>query len=837
MSTDHIQDILPMVEMPSRYLGTEVNSVKKDLASVGLKIALAFPDMYEIGISHFGLQILYHILNQQENIAAERVYAPGLDMESHLRASHMPLFSLESHYPVNQFDIVGFSLLYELNYTNLLNILDISNIPFYAFQRTMDHPLIIGGGPCTCNPEPVADFFDAIVIGDGEQSILEMTNAWFDWKNGPSTDKQQLLKKWSEIEGVYIPSFFSVNDIPSNGDHLQETEPIYADYPKATRATVADLDHAPFPDKPIVPFGKPVHDRLRLEVARGCTRGCRFCQAGMIYRPVRERSMNQLVRLCDQSLAATGYDDISLLSLSTGDYGCIIPLMENLMIDCESKHIALSLPSLRAETLSPQLMRIIKKVRKTGFTIAVEAGSQRLREVINKNITEEDIIAAVTNAFDLGWQVIKLYFMVGLPTETTDDLNAIVDLVKRLRNIKKPNGKKGQINVSVATFIPKPNTPFQWAPQITLAESASRIKWLKDKLKLPGIRFKWQDPKVSILEGLLARGDRRLSKLLVTALKNGCKFDGWSDSFHFDLWKKALQESDVDIDFFTTRRRTFDEVLPWDHIDVKLSKDFLENEWEKALKGLATQDCRHGGCHQCGVCDFKKIEPIVFKPDDAATNQRDPELPVSDCLYKWLRVEFSKRDSARFFGHLELMNILLRAFHRAHIPIKYSEGYHPIPKLSFEDSLPLGIESLREYLILQIEKNYLEQEFVNNVNLHLPEGIRILKAYRIASKSAYHKDDSMTYTIQKAGEPFDENQLVEFKKASNVIYTKKSHKGKVKYINLAKVVKNILLVDANTIQIQCATNQGSTVRPGSILKYIFNFSEHTIKRTRITKIS
>jgi len=494
MTNHTIDDILPFVEKPSRYLGSEVNTIKKDLGRVRLRFALAFPDLYEIGTSHFGMQILYNILNAHADIAAERVFAPAVDMEARLRKTGQPLFSLESHEPLNHFDIVGFSLLYELNYTNVLSILDLAGIPFLASDRDAAHPLVIAGGPCTCNPEPVAEFFDAIVVGDGENIIMQMAEAWMNWRKDPAADRQLLLKKWSQIEGVYIPSFFETG-FDNNG--FQTVVPRLPDYTQVSRAIVGDLNQIPFPEEPIIPYGRPIHDRLRLEVSRGCTRGCRFCQAGMIYRPVRERPPEQLMSLAARSIAATGYEDISLLSLSTGDYGCIAPLVEQLMVNFESDNVAISLPSLRAGTLTPELMKLIKKVRKTGFTIAPEAGSQKLRDVINKNINESEIIHTVQNAFDLGWQVIKLYFMIGLPTETQEDLEALVALVKKLRKIKGPNGRLGKINVSVATFIPKAHTPFQWAEQLSLAESRSKINWLHHQLRLPGIQFKWQNPEVS----------------------------------------------------------------------------------------------------------------------------------------------------------------------------------------------------------------------------------------------------------------------------------------------------------------------------------------------------
>ena len=533
MSETSIQDILPLVQMPSRYLGSEINCIKKAWNKTQVHVVLAFPDLYEIATSHFGIQILYGILNSREEILAERVFAPAVDMEEQLRKNRLPLSSLESKIPLKNFDIIGFSLLYELNYTNMVNMLDLGGVSLFAEQRREKDPFVIGGGPCTCNPEPVADFFDAIVVGDGEGVILQMTDAWKDWRQSGRDNRVALLDRWSLIKGVYIPSFFDV----SVGDgEKQRLIPKRSSYRDVERAVVSDLNTAPFPSKPIIPFGKPVHDRLRMEIARGCTRGCRFCQAGMIYRPVRERQPDSVLSSVGQSLKDSGYEDLSLLSLSTGDYSCIAPLMKKIMEFGAKDRVAISLPSLRAGSLTPEVMELIRKVRKTGFTIAPEAGSQRLRDVINKNITEADIVETVENAFSLGWKMIKLYFMVGLPTETHADIEAIADLVKCLKTITKRQGRRGKINVSVATFVPKPHTPFQWEPQISLETALEKINWLKENLKLPGIHIKWQDPRVSMIEGVWARGDRKLNKVLINAWKSGCRFDGWTDFFNYDRW-------------------------------------------------------------------------------------------------------------------------------------------------------------------------------------------------------------------------------------------------------------------------------------------------------------
>ncbi len=834
MSIKTIEDILPLVEKPSRYLGGEINQIKKDPANVKLCFALAFPDLYEIGSSHFGMQILYHILNAHADIAAERVFAPGVDMDQYLRAAGLRLFSLESRRPLDRFDIIGFSLLYELNYTNILTILELAGIPFYAAERDSSFPLIIAGGPCTCNPEPVADFFDAMVIGDGEKVILQLAESWLKWKKNADNDREALLKHWSRIEGVYIPSFFK----PRYDDcGFQTLVPQVSDYAHVTRTVVADLDQMPFPEKPIIPFGKPVHDRLRLEVARGCTRGCRFCQAGMIYRPVRERSPESLLALCDQSVSTTGYEDISLLSLSTGDYGCIVPLMERLMSRYATENVSVSLPSLRAGTLTPELMKLIKTVRKTGFTIAPEAGSQRLRDVINKNISESEIMTTVKDAFDLGWQVIKLYFMIGLPTETEADLKALEDLVKTLRQTKNTAGRWGKINVSVATFIPKPHTPFQWAPQLSLAESEDRIRRLQGHLKLSGIQFKWQSPKVSWLEGVWARGNRRLSRLLVAAYDKGCRFDGWSDHFRYDLWQAAFEEQDVDPDFFTIRERDICEPLPWDHIDTQVTKSFLTAEWENALKGAYTADCRVDACNQCGACDFEQIEPLTHDP--LINNAPGDERPAAQkpAAFKKFTVFYTKRDQARYFGHLELVNIFHRALKRAGIAIRFSEGFHPKPKISFDDPLPVGIESQQERLTISALDHIRPRVVKEQLNAHLPAGLEITDCQIAPPKSQTKLRRRIHYRVTLSEGQFDKSLLRVFNEQPDFIITLSSRKGKLKKINLKDIVVKSKLRNSGHLELTLQSEPGKTVRPFDVLRHIFKLSDTQVKQARIIKLS
>jgi len=833
MTDNSIEALLGLVEKPSQYLGTEINAVKKDLHRARLRFVLAFPDLYEIGMSHFGMQILYNILNAHPDIAAERVFAPGRDLEDLLRKKEMPLFSLESRQPLNDFDIIGFSLLYELNYTNVLTILDLAGIPFAAADRDGSHPLVIGGGPCTCNPEPIADFFDALVVGDGEQVILPLAAAWLEWKKGRGKDRSALFEKWSSIEGVYIPSFFTPR---YDARGFQTLTPQTAGYERIRRAIVPDLDAAAFPEKPVIPFGRPVHDRLRLEVARGCTRGCRFCQAGMIYRPVRERSPENLLRLVGKCLAATGYEDLSLLSLSTGDYSCIVPLLQQLMSRHARDQVAVSLPSLRAGTLTPELMGLIKKVRKTGFTIAPEAGSQRLRDVINKNISEAEIIDTVTNAFNLGWQVIKLYFMIGLPTETEADLEALVALVKKLRRIRAAGGRRGKINVSVATFIPKAHTPFQWAPQMSLAQSRETLHRLRDRLDLAGVQFKWQNPEVSWLEGLWARGDRRLSRLLVRAYNKGCRFDGWSDQFNFQWWQQAIEEEGLDPDFFITRSRDVDEPLAWDHIDCRISQSFLAQEWENAGCGRVIDDCREGKCGRCGSCDFEQIEnkthgAAAMPPGKMVSTAAEPRD-----FYKKLIVYYSKRGPARFFGHLEMVNIFLRAIKRAGIDVKFSEGFHPKPKISFEDPLPVGIESQQERFVLTVPGRVRPQEVLQQLSAQLPAGLAVHDCRPAPLRSKDPAKRQQTWRITLTGAQFDRQKLERFIRRVEAPLRWTNRKGKLKNIDLKRMVKDISIVNSACLEMTLAGGQGPTVRPGQVLGYIFNLTAPQIKQARIVKL-
>ena len=831
MRLKHIQDILPMVEAPSRYLGSEVNTIHKDHRKVRLKMVLAFPDLYEIGTSHFGLQILYHVLNKRADVLAERVFAPAPDLQDYLRRHEIPLPSLESGQPLGGFDIVGFSLLYELNYTNILAMLDLAGLPFKSRDRDHRHPLIIAGGPCTCNPEPVAAFFDAIVIGDGEEVVIQMADAWLEWQARDGQSRAALLESWSRFQGVYVPGGFRVRHDRDGAPRTQAPD----DSPsRVERAVLPDLDGADFPSAPIIPYGRPVHDRLRLELARGCTRGCRFCQAGMIYRPVRERTPGKVMEQCDQALRLTGYDDISLLSLSTGDYRCIAPLMEQMIKRYACDHVALSLPSLRAGTLTPELMQQMKTVRKTGFTIAPEAGSQRLRDVINKNVTAQDIRQTVRDAFALGWKVIKLYFMIGLPTETREDLDAMVELVRELSLIKGPGGKKSNINVSVATLIPKPHTPFQWAPQISIEESWEKIRWLKRQLRSPRIRFKWQNPEVSFIEGLMARGDRGMADLILHAYRKGCRFDGWSDHFRFDLWEESIRDLGLDAPAYVQRARPFDEVFPWDHIDMKVKRSYLWDEWQQALQGGVTEDCRDGACQDCGVCDFTTIKPRVY-PDGNFTSSPDSPSPASEDDYQQLYLSFAKTGTGRFWGHLEMANIFTRALRRAGIAVKFSEGFHPKPKMAFSDALPIGLESLCETMRLTVSGQIAPGDLVARLNAELPEGLHVSDCTSHPQSKAT-ADRDVVYRVSLRQGQFDQDALARFDATASVIVERTNRKGKLKKIDLKAMVQNIESVKPDTLEIIIRHRSDAILRPDVVLKNIFDLPQAVLRHARVIKL-
>ncbi|WP_308619848.1 TIGR03960 family B12-binding radical SAM protein [uncultured Eubacterium sp.] len=605
MIKKEVEKILQYVQKPARYVGGELNSVIKDADKVDIRYAFCFPDIYEIGMSHLGMKILYGLVNEREDAWCERVFAPDIDMEEQMRKHNVPLFALESGDYIKDFDMIGFTLMYELCYTNVLNMLDLAGIPLYSKDRTELSPIICVGGPCACNPEPIADFVDIVFLGDGEES----TNAVIDLlkeckKNGAS--KQEFLLKAKDITGVYVPSFYK--DSYNDDGTLKELVPINDAPEKVKKSIVSDMNKCYYPKEFVVPFISIVHDRAVEEIFRGCIRGCRFCQAGFIYRPIREKSVETINAQSKALIESTGYDELSLCSLSTSDHSQVNEMLTSLIDWTAKDKINLSLPSLRVDNFSDELVDKLNKVRKSGLTFAPEAGTQRLRDVINKNVTQEEVIKTCTKAFDNGWTTVKLYFMMGLPTETMEDIEGIANLGMDVIHAfyKNPNRQKGtglQVNVSCSSFIPKPFTPFQWEPEDTMESLKAKQKHLLESIPSKKIKVSYHETPTSLLEGVLARGDRRLSAVLYSAYKKGCKFDSWDEHFKFDAWMEAFEENNLDPYFYTQRRRDFSEVLPWDHLDYGISRKFLERENIKAHENKTTPHCRI----QCAGCGANRL--------------------------------------------------------------------------------------------------------------------------------------------------------------------------------------------------------------------------------------
>ncbi len=765
-------------------------------------------------------------------------------MESILRERGIPLCSLESFLPLREFDIIGFSLQYELGYSNILKMLELAGIPSLAEQRDERYPLLIAGGPCTYNPEPIAPFFDAIVIGEGEEVLIELCDTCVRWKKAKKT-KAHLLEDLSRIEGVYIPSYFQVEYFQDGTiKNLHSTK---SGYGRITKRLLANLDTAPYCTASLVPFMQIIHDRINLEIARGCSRGCRFCMAGMIYRPVREKSLQKIVELAEKSLASTGYEELSLVSLSTGDFSHLTTLLKILMVQYKKDCIAVSLPSVRVETLSRAIMDEIKQVRKTGFTIAPEAGTQRLRNVINKGITEEEILETAHQVFSAGWNLIKLYFMIGLPTETPDDIDGIVDLAKKISSISKKVRFGNQINVSISTFVPKPHTPFQWIAQTNPEVIYQKQAFLKNSLRGKGIRLKWHNPSMSLLEGVFARGDRRLGQVLMKAHQMGAGFDGWSEHFKPDLWEKAFQECGID-NYFYLRERAMSEHLPWQHISCGVSTAFLVQEYHKALNGELTFDCRRAGCQGCGLCAEHQI-----KSDSISGHQNQhstpfppapPAPPVSGPMFRY-RFTFSKSGPARYLSHLELSRCIARTLRRARLPLAYSQGFHPLPRITFHDALPVGMASLCEVFEVLLTRRIPCDKSVLLINQHLPSGLKFLTGEEITLKKNLLPDtiEIKHYTIVF---PVSQNLQIPgtdcirglidgfYSRKEFLVTTCKS--GECFKIDVRQMIQHLAVRENGTIEIAVKMTGSRIPKVADIIGDILSLGEKERKALTITKL-
>lgn len=738
-----MKKLLPLMSRPSHYIGIEEGALQK---SARLRCALAFPDLYEVGMSYLGQKILYSILNQREEFAAERVFAPTLDVGELLRQHQVPLATLESDTPLKQVDLLGFAITHELCYTNILYMLDLAGIPLRAADRgdnLTDYPLIVAGGGCAISAEPITPFMDLMLLGEGEEMVPELCERLLRAKDEKWT-KKRFIRESVNIAGVYAPSLYKT-------DVKGYLQPLFPDLPKAGRRIVTDMDQAAYPVQQVVPFGA-VHNRLSLEIARGCTRGCRFCQAGILYRPARERSLPTLEKILDLCLSDTGFDDVSFLSLSSGDFSALKTLFLDTIDRCTQEQIAVSLPSLRVGSVDDEIMKRMAHIRRTGATLAPEAGSQRLRDVINKGIREEELLAHVRALAGHGWQMVKLYFMIGLPTETQEDLDAIADLCLKTRDVA--GRPRIQVTASVSPFVPKPFTVFQWERQNSLSEMREKVHYLREKFRqIKGLKLRWHDPEVSYLEGIFSRGDRRLADVVELAYRKGALFASWMDQFKLAPWLEAMQEVGLDPELYTGARDE-NQVLAWDHLESGVSREFLLRERKRAFAGKVTADCRYAACQHCGICDTaqKSLLPAngvhnqlnlrerdqtsldlyapVVRREKPKAPELDPALTIRSIRY---RIWHHKTGESAYLSQLELQTVLHRALRRAEIPLSFSQGFHPMPLLSFGRALPVGVESLaecfsitlRQYLSSQDVKERLAPRMLRGMDIERLEEIPI----------------------------------------------------------------------------------------------------------------
>jgi len=817
------------VQRPSRYLGREINAVVKDPRAVALRVALLFPDLYEVGMSHLGLGLLYGILNREPQIWAERAYAPAPDLEAELRARRQPLASLESGTPLGDFDLLGVSLQYELGYTNLLNMLDLSGVPLLAADRDASHPAVIGGGPACFNPEPVAPFFDAFVLGDGEEVILEVAAVVAAWKARQGS-RPELWQALEELEGVYVPALFQMEF--DAGGVLQAINP------RGRRSLVKkrfldDLNRIPVSAWPLVPSCQIIHDRLNVEISRGCTHGCRYCQAGMIYRPVRERDPAAALAWVEEALAATGFEEVSLLTLSVGDYRPLAGLLKGLMDRLSPARVAISLPSLRADTLSPEMMEQIQRVRRTGLTLAPEAGSASLRRVINKNLTEDAIMTSAQRAFAAGWQLLKLYFMIGLPWETPEDREAIPALARQILSAA-PRGSRPRLNVSLSSFIPKPHTPFQWERQEDLEECRRRLHGVKDRLRQKNMQSKWNAAAQTWLEGVFSRGDRRLAPVLMEAHRKGCRLDAWSEHMRVEPWREAFKNVGVDPDFYLRERRV-DEVLPWGHIDCGVSREFLLEERSRAAECLETPDCRQAGCQDCGVCDHERLDLRLEEARDLPAAPPRPPQPAGLEPQRY-RLTYAKLDEARWLGHLELVGSLYRSLRRSGLPLSFSAGFHPLPRVSFHGALAVGVESLAEIMDVELSAAVPEDELVAVLNRVLPPGVKILEACRLARRQAAPGREGAVYEVASRAPVFTAQAAADFLAHEEFMVTRCRPGKEEQRLDLRRLVADLTVLDHGHLTLDLRRQDQGNLKVMEALAAIFALGDDQARDLRIVKI-
>ncbi|MBE6554443.1 MAG: TIGR03960 family B12-binding radical SAM protein [Ruminococcaceae bacterium] len=815
--------ILKSVSKPGRYAGGEYGEIQKDPKQVKARVAFCFPDTYEIGMSNLGVRLLYGVLNEHEDIWCERAYDPWVDMQEEMKKHNLPLTTLESGDPLAQFDFVAFTLQYEMSYTNVLNMLDLAAIPLRSRDRGEDAPLVIGGGPCAYNAEPVADFFDLFNIGEGEDMLPAIVRLYIKMRDEGTYSRAAFLHEVAKtVPGVYVPSLYEVR-YKEDGTIAAYT-PIYDDIPKkVTKQIIKDLDRVYFPEKVVMPYIETVHDRIMLEVYRGCIRGCRFCQAGMIYRPVREKSPDVLNEQAKKLFDSTGYEEISLSSLSISDYTALEPLCDKLLSWTDENMVSLSLPSLRVDSFNKELMERVESVRSSSLTFAPEAGTQRLRDVINKNVREEDLLRAVQVAFDAKKNAVKLYFMNGLPTETLEDLDGIAALADKVAEAyyKNPNRNKSrqvQVTISVACFIPKPFTPFQWEAQDTMEMLAEKQAYLKSKITNRHVRYQHHDAKVSRIEAVLARGDRRLADALELACREGFKFDAWDEYFDYDKWIDVFERTGIDPAFYANRRFGLDEILPWDIIDCGVTKEFFLRERAKAYESVTTPNCREK-CSACGANALGGVRAVCPGCQSGTDANISPVALDSVKLWKKLdtpktiRIKFRKVGDLQYISHLDLQRTFARVLVRAKIPMWYTQGFNPHAKVIFGLPLSVGTESECEFIDLRIDRDISPAEVKERLNKELTDEMQILEAYEPTSK--FQDVAWAKYEMEICMEHADRNlasKLQALYETAPLYMTKKTKSGD-KEIDIIPLIRRVKVVapenQPNKLRISAILSAGS----------------------------
>ena len=911
-------------QKPTRYVGGEVNSRKKPLNEARLTWALCFPETYEVGMSNVGFRLLHFVLNEQPSIACERAFMPWPDMIERMRSRRVPLWSLESRAPLADFDVLGFSLQFEAGYTSALEMLDLAGVPLLACERTADDPVVIGGGPCAYNPEPLAPFFDAFSIGEGERQLVELSQVIAAWREemgergqrgarreptsarartdlGESLDKAifgqsavrddrraELLERLARIPGVYVPSLFRPR-WDARG-RLEEMTPLRAGYERVTRSAMSDLDEVPQPSRPIVPFMQTIHDRLPIEIQRGCVRGCRFCQAGMLTRPSRQRSPDRVLRLATEGLKATGYEEVGFLSLSAGDYGCINALLETFFDRFAPERVAISLPSLRTETMTDKLAEQIGRVKKSGFTIAPEAATDRLRRVINKGNSEENLLKAIESTFRSGWSLIKLYFMIGLPTETDEDVAAIAELAKRAYRLSRGIRPGAQINVAVSTFIPKPFTPFQWDAMISREETFRRHDLLRDRFpKKGGLILRYHEGQSSLVEGALARGDRRVARAVFEAWREGQILDGWSEHFDFARWMRASQVLEarhgVQLSDIASRERDLDECLPWSRIDCGVSEAFLRRERDKSRAEELTPTCALGQCAGCGACDFKTLHNRL-KADEAARDgwrgdldapqaphdtltdneataqtgsaqtETTPSTKVAMDVSKnadsgvvrdeaagmqhWVRIRYGKEGRAIAVSHLETITLFTRALRRAGWPVAFTQGFHPKPRLSFSPACPVGIESRAEFLDVRLSENRSLEELSATLKAELPKNFPLLAIERLNARPKAPSEAIGALRFE-ALFPVEssvvlDDRIAAFDARDHLLIERAASRSKPgRAVDLKELVFDLKRLDAQKVAFTLRAGNKASAKPSEVIEAIFGVRAGTGEDVRLFK--